>query len=315
MSNQPQTSKVSETFEVSSPNTFKPTELGDLPAGWEVVQLGEVTLTTETRDPRKKPDKRFRYIDVASVSNETYRVVSPQSLIGCDAPSRARKVVWAGDTIFATVRPYLRNIAQVPSYLDNEICSTGFCIIRANSKRLNPDFLFNVAISNRFVEHIVAQQRGSSYPAVSDKVVFETPIPLPPLDEQRRIARVLNAVQQAIAAQDDLIAAAQEVKRSLMRRLFTYGPGPEPAPTKETEIGEVPEHWGVVRLGEISSFSRKPRSLDIAQYKAIPFIPMEFVPEDGIDITHHLTLKPEDLRSGTYCEKGDILLDFCSLKN
>ena len=37
-----------------------------------------------------------------------------------------------------------------------------------------------------------------------------------------------------------------------MQRLFTYGPDAEPAPTKETEIGEIPEHWEVVRLGEVT---------------------------------------------------------------
>jgi len=77
--------------------------------------------------------------------------------------------------------------------------------------------------------------------------------PLPPLPEQRRIAHVLNTIQRAIAAQDDLIAAAREAKRSLMQRLFTYGPGPEPAPTKETEIGLMPAHWEVVTLDDIKA--------------------------------------------------------------
>jgi type I restriction enzyme S subunit len=36
-----------------------------------------------------------------------------------------------------------------------------------------------------------------------------------------------------------------------MQRLFTYGPGPEPASTKETEIGEIPEHWEVVQFGQL----------------------------------------------------------------
>ena len=132
-----QSSEVSKTSELSPANNFKPTELGDLPAEWEVVRLGDVTLKTKNRDPRQQPDKRFRYIDVSSVSNETYRIIEAQTLLGCDAPSRARKEVKAGDTIFATVRPYLRNIAQVPEHLDNEICSTGFCIIRANPEQLS----------------------------------------------------------------------------------------------------------------------------------------------------------------------------------
>jgi restriction endonuclease S subunit len=65
------------------------------------------------------------------------------------------------------------------------------------------------------------------------------------------IIDVLSTIQRAKATQEDVIAAAQETKRSLMHRLFTYGPGAEPAPTKETEIGEIPAHWEMVLVGDV----------------------------------------------------------------
>jgi len=80
-------------------------------------------------------------------------------------------------------------------------------------------------------------------------------VPLPPLPEQRGIAHVLSTIQRAMAAQDAVIAAAREVKRSLMQRLFTYGPYADSLPTRETEIGEVPEHWQVVKLGDVTESS------------------------------------------------------------
>ena len=236
-------------------NDYQDTSLGPLPKGWNLRTLNSVVEKTEKRDPRKTPDELFRYIDVSSVSNKAYRVIGWKDIVGRDAPSRARKVVRSKDTIFATVRPYLKNIARIPEYLDDEICSTGYCVIRANQQMLDPDYLYFVALSDAFVESIVSQQRGSSYPAVSDKVVLDTPIPLPPLPEQRAISHVLNTVRQAIEATERVITATLELKRSMMKHLFTYGPVPidqaDQVPLKETEVGDMPKGWKVVEVGEL----------------------------------------------------------------
>ena len=80
-------------------------------------------------------------------------------------------------------------------------------------------------------------------------------IPLPPLDEQQKIAAVLSAVQEAKEKTQEVIDATKALKQSMMKHLFTYGPvslkEAENVPLKETEIGPMPEDWEVVKLGEI----------------------------------------------------------------
>jgi type I restriction enzyme S subunit len=108
---------------------------------WPTVTIGDFLARTELRDPTKNPRTPFRYVDVSSVDNTTFAIRESTELLGEDAPSRARKVVRNRDVLFATVRPTLRRIALVDASLDDQICSTGFCVLRAGPK-LDAGFLY-----------------------------------------------------------------------------------------------------------------------------------------------------------------------------
>jgi type I restriction enzyme S subunit len=226
-----------------------------LPEGWRVVPLTEITEKPKQVDPRRNPSMAFKYVDVSSVSRDTLTIVGWEEIKGAQAPSRARKLMKKEDIIIATVRPGLKRIAMVPDHLDGQVCSTGFCVIRCAREKADPTFVYFAVTSPQFVKSIAAHQKGSSYPAVADKQVMAEQIPFPPVVEQRRIAQVLSTIQGAIEAQDKVIAAARELKRSLMKHLFTYGPVPvtetSRVPLKETDIGPIPEHWELLDFGSL----------------------------------------------------------------
>jgi type I restriction enzyme S subunit len=195
-------------------------EIGPLPAHWRVVRLGEVVEKTKQIDPRKKPEWFFKYVDVSSVDNELLRITSYQNFAGKEAPSRARKQIDAGDVLFATVRPYLKRIAIVPPELDGHICSTAFCVLRAKNE-IDACYLFFAVAHEPFVQRVAEHQRGSSYPAVTDQDVLREVIPFPPLDEQREIARILQAVDAKIAAEQARREALEGLFKTLLQELMS----------------------------------------------------------------------------------------------
>lgn len=165
---------------------------------WKEVSLGEICEKTETVDPRKAPQEKFDYVDVSSVSNETFTIQETQRLLGVDAPSRARRKIRSGDILFATIRPTLQRIAQVPEHLDGQVCSTGYIVLRPKPA-LDARFLMHSLFRPDFMESMETLQSGASYPAVTDKQVRAQKIPLPPLEEQRRIVAVLDEAFEGLA--------------------------------------------------------------------------------------------------------------------
>jgi type I restriction enzyme S subunit len=166
--------------------------------GWQTKKLGEALEKTETVNPVKSPADEIDYIDVSSVSNADLRITATQRIKGKDAPSRARKRVRVNDVIFATIRPTLRRIAIVPEELDGQVCSTGFCVLRAKPQ-VDGRFVFYFLQGEVFMAAMDNLQGGASYPAVSDGDVREQLIPLPPLPEQRRIVALLDEAFEGIA--------------------------------------------------------------------------------------------------------------------
>ena len=200
---------------------LKETEIGPVPEHWEVVRLGEVTVKTEQINPRKTPDWRFKYVDVSSISRERLCIQCYKEYKGKEAPSRARKMIKAGDVLFATVRPYLKRVAMVPSELDGHICSTAFCVIRAAPDIADSALLFFAVSDNGFVQRISEYQRGTNYPAVTDSDVLNEFIPLPPLPEQREIARILQAVDRRIEAEEQRKSALEALFKTMLHLLMT----------------------------------------------------------------------------------------------
>lgn len=217
-----------------------------LPETWIESSIGKVVVKAKQRDPRKKPDEVFQYVDVSAVSNTSYKITGATPTVGSEAPSRARKAIETDDILFATVRPTLKRIALVPPELDGAIASTGYCVLRCDKAKAEPGFLYSFLITDHFNARMAGLERGASYPAVRDSDVTASWFPLPPLPEQKKIAHILSAVQRAIEAQERIIQTTTELKKALMHKLFTEGLRNEPQ--KQTEIGPVPESWEVVEL-------------------------------------------------------------------
>ena len=114
-----------------------------------------------------------------------------------------------GDVLFSTVRPYLKNIAIVPSLSTAKLHLRFFAAVRADETRALPGYLFAVISNQRFVDAANALTTGASYPAVTENQLFEIEIPLPPLEEQRRIVAEIEGYQKVLDGARQILAGLQ----------------------------------------------------------------------------------------------------------
>lgn len=191
------------------------------PKGWIVVPIVELVDPIKRRDPSTQPDESFTYIDIAGVNGQLGVITDTKSLMGAEAPGRARQIVKTNDVIISTVRPYLRATALIPAKYDCQICSTGFCVLRAKLG-IGFGFLYTLSRLQWFTDQLNTRARGASYPAVTDADVFNLRVPQP--TDQDMVKRFDRKVLDIHTLQDNrrnAVARIDNLFETLLHCAFT----------------------------------------------------------------------------------------------
>ena len=236
----------------------------DIPEKWKWVFLKSLVQPAK----QKKPDRDFIYVDVSSIDNKNHEISNAKFIEAHNAPSRARKVIEDGMVLYATVRPYLKNICIAQqNAIKESIASTAFACMKCKDSLLNK-YLLAVLISPWADQYVTSVQKGVAYPAVSDKDFYELLVPLPPTDEQIRICATLDQMKVLINSYEQeqikLEKLEKEFSGKLKSSILQEAIQGKLVPQLESEpvtpqIGEVPnnlpfnipEKWRWVFFGNI----------------------------------------------------------------
>jgi type I restriction enzyme, S subunit len=192
------------------------------------------------------PNEMFEYYSIPAYQN----LGAPAREMGKNILS-IKFAVETGTVLFGKLNPRVLKVWMVESKSPlRKIATTEFLPVLAN-ELAEPQFLYYLLQASFVVEEATRMVSGStpSRERVDPNAFYQITIPLPPLAEQRVIAAILHAVQDAREARRRELALERERKAVLMEDLFAYGVRREVR--KETALGQMPENWQVRRLGEI----------------------------------------------------------------
>jgi type I restriction enzyme S subunit len=232
------------------PTRFKQTEIGELPEEWEVIKVQEACddISAEVAKVKKRECRSTGKYPVIDQGAEFISGYTDHEGACKDLP-----VIVFGDhtRIFKFVDfPFVRG-------------ADGVKVLRPKPN-FHPRFLF-YALSSLKIPTIGYQRHYS--------LLKEQFIPLPPLEEQKRIAGVLRLVDRVAEETRRIVSIYERAKRFALKRLLTRGIGH--TRFKQTEIGELPEEWEVVRLEDVArvfSGSSAPQGREYFENGIFPFV-------------------------------------------
>ena len=228
-----------------------------------ITPLGELCdMDRQGLQPDDPVASRLPFVGVENVASDT-------GIINFDNGSRTgsqKSATFRFDerhVLYAKLRPYLNKVAT-PEFAGR--CSTELVPFLPR-KGVDRDFIAWLLRRKETVEYVMASVTGSRMPRTDMKALMSLTVPLPPLNEQRRIVGILNRAAKI----ERLRVQAAERLREFIPALFIKMFG---------DSIENPMGWKTARLGELCDMDRRGLSPDDPIASRLPFVGVENVESD-----------------------------------
>ena len=225
------------------------TPWGSRPSDWELAPWSAFAARSG-RPVVVEPDANLKQVTVrVRHQGVTERRLNKNRPRRIGTPNQVQ--VSAGHFVMSKIDARNGACGFIPEHLDGAIVTHDFPVydIHAADPRYL-DHLVDLPVFWRLCESV---SDGTTNRVRLDLAQFdELRFPMPPLAEQRRIAAVLDAIDDAIERSESVIAATEELRRSLLHELLSRGvPGWHSEWREVRGLGVVPACWEVVRLGDV----------------------------------------------------------------
>jgi type I restriction enzyme, S subunit len=199
------------------PTRFVNSAIGPVPEEWEVGKLGDHCDINQRNVRAGEIHGLIEYVDIASVT--VGRLTGIQRVRFSDAPSRARRRVQHGDTIWSCVRPNHRSYLFIHSPPDERIVSTGFAVL--SPSRFGASFLHEITTQPEFVHYLVSNADGSAYPAVRPDHFASATVVVPPQLLRDTFEWLTMPLRDSLAAAERESAKLAEIRDYLLPKLLS----------------------------------------------------------------------------------------------
>ena len=298
--------------------------LGDVPAHWDLVQLGRIGRFFKGRGGTKADEipegvPCIRYGDL--YTSHKYHIRASRAFV-TETDALNYTPIRYGDILFAGSGETIEEIGKsAVNLIEQPACCGGDVILFRPERESDARFSGYAIDCPQSQSQKSTMGRGITVMHIYGGELKNMWMALPPLAEQRAIVCYLDHVdrriQRYIEAKEKLIALLQEARQVIIQRAVTRGLDTS-VPLRSSGVdwlGDVPAHWEVRRLGHLATkfgSGITPRGgATVYQEDGVPFLRSQNIHFDGLRIRNVARIAPslhQEL-SSSHVTPGDVLLN------
>ena len=244
---------------------FKETEIGLIPCEWEYKSIGDC-LYIKGRIGWKGL-KKSEYL-----KKSNYRIINGSALNGKDIEwdkcgyiseeryNESPEIMLEKNDIVMTKDGTIGKVAIIDKLEYKTTVASGLFVIRVLNNSIDYKYLYYYFTSKYFSNLVKTRIEGSVIPHLYQKDLVELNIPLPQLNEQKAISKILSDLDKKIETNNKINKKLEEMAQAIFKQWFVdfefpneYGKPYKSSSGEmvESELGMIPKGWEVILLDEI----------------------------------------------------------------
>jgi len=232
----------------------------EIPMKWTIEKIESVVTTSSGGTPSRSNNEYFGgTIDWLKSGELNDNIIyDTEEKITEDALKNSSAKLFPKGTLLVAM--YGVTAGKIAILNTESTTNQAICALFPNEEKLHTKYLMHYLIFMR--NHIISISSGGAQPNISQELIKNFDVIIPPLPEQQKIANILSTVDELITKTDEVIEKNKQLKKGLFQGLLTKGIGHKEF--KKVKIGHkevgIPDNWNLVKLKDIGDI--KPSNVD-----------------------------------------------------
>jgi type I restriction enzyme, S subunit len=266
---------------------YKDTPLGLIPEDWEVVSSGEICELTAGGTPSTSISEYWggsiRWMNSGEINKK--RVDEVEGRITEEGLKNSSTKILPIHCVLIALAGQGKTRGTV-AINEVELCTNQSIAAFIPKEKVLYEYLF-FNLDNRYDELRSLSAGDGGRGGLNLSILRAVQIPLPSLEEQKKIAEILSTWDQGIDKLTALIERKKHLKKGLMQKLLTGRVRFKEFVIKQgfqdTELGLIPQDWQVVRLGDVCEFiNGKAHENNISEDGRYCVVNSKFISSEGV---------------------------------